>query len=146
MPGVVIGHNQDIAWGMTNLGADVTDLYLEKVTATDYLYDGKQRPFKTRKETIKVAGGKDRDDHRAVETNNGPVISDRSGEIARASARTRPSTTPPRDRGDGYAVALRWTALDPRQDDGRGLRARHGARTSPQFRGRRATSPSPRRT
>ena len=33
MPGVVIGHNQDIAWGMTNLGADVTDLYLEKVTA-----------------------------------------------------------------------------------------------------------------
>ncbi len=32
MPGVVIGHNQDIAWGMTNLGTDVTDLYLEKVT------------------------------------------------------------------------------------------------------------------
>ena len=40
MPGVVIGHNADIAWGMTNLGADVTDLYLEKVAGDDYLYDG----------------------------------------------------------------------------------------------------------
>ena len=31
MPGVVIGHNADIAWGVTNLGADVTDFYLEDV-------------------------------------------------------------------------------------------------------------------
>ena len=30
-PGVVIGHNQPIAWGFTNLGPDVSDLYLEKV-------------------------------------------------------------------------------------------------------------------
>ena len=36
-PGVVIGHNHDIAWGMTNLEPDVTDLYLEKVTGKDYL-------------------------------------------------------------------------------------------------------------
>ena len=61
MPGVVIGHNQDIAWGMTNLGEDVTDLYLEKVSADGYLYDDKQLPFTTRKETIKVAGGSPRD-------------------------------------------------------------------------------------
>ena len=31
MPGVVIGHNERIAWGFTNLGPDVTDLYLEQV-------------------------------------------------------------------------------------------------------------------
>ena len=37
MPGVIIGHNQDIAWGMTNLGADVTDLYLEKVSQAGWL-------------------------------------------------------------------------------------------------------------
>jgi penicillin amidase len=30
-PGVIIGHNDRIAWGFTNLGPDVTDLYLEKV-------------------------------------------------------------------------------------------------------------------
>ena len=32
VPGVIIGHNADIAWGFTNLGPDVTDLYLERVT------------------------------------------------------------------------------------------------------------------
>ena len=31
VPGVVIGHNARIAWGFTNLGPDVTDLYLERV-------------------------------------------------------------------------------------------------------------------
>lgn len=66
MPGVVIGHNQDISWGMTNLGADVTDLYLEKVNADGYFYDNKQRPFITRKETIKVAAWREPRDHRPV--------------------------------------------------------------------------------
>ena len=111
MPGVVIGHNQDIAWGMTNLGADVTDLYLEKVTANTYLYDGKQVPFKTRRETIKVAGGKPRTII-VRETNNGPVISDRSDEL-RTVGKTAPVTDPPGGVNAGYAVALRWTALNP---------------------------------
>ena len=31
LPGVIIGHNADIAWGFTNLGPDVTDLYLEQI-------------------------------------------------------------------------------------------------------------------
>jgi penicillin G amidase len=111
MPGVIIGHNQDIAWGMTNLGADVTDLYLEKVTANTYLYDGKQVPFTTRRETIKVAGGKDRTIV-VRETNNGPVISDRSDEI-RAVGKAAPVTDPPGGVNGGYAVALKWTALTP---------------------------------
>ena len=37
MPGVIIGHNDRIAWGFTNLGPDVTDLYLEKVDGDSYL-------------------------------------------------------------------------------------------------------------
>ncbi|WP_328913917.1 MULTISPECIES: penicillin acylase family protein [unclassified Streptomyces] len=111
MPGVVIGHNQDISWGMTNLGADVTDLYLEKVTANTYLYDGKQKRFKTRKETIKVAGGKDRT-ITVRETNNGPVISDRSDEI-RTVGQTAPVADPPGGVNSGYAVSLKWTALIP---------------------------------
>ncbi len=56
MPGVIIGHNQDIAWGLTNSGVDVTDLYLEKITGDGYQYGDKVVPFKTREETIKVAG------------------------------------------------------------------------------------------
>jgi len=41
LPGVVIGHNNKIAWGFTNLGPDVTDLYLEKVSGSGYVVDGK---------------------------------------------------------------------------------------------------------
>ncbi|MEU1674245.1 penicillin acylase family protein [Streptomyces roseifaciens] len=110
MPGVVIGHNQDIAWGMTNLGADVTDLYLEKVTSDSYLYDNKQVPFATRKETIKVAGGSDRT-ITVRSTRNGPVVSDRNSELGKVG-QDAPVKDPAPDRAEGYAVALRWTALD----------------------------------
>ncbi|QLE72461.1 penicillin acylase family protein [Streptomyces rectiverticillatus] len=110
MPGVVIGHNQDIAWGMTNLGADVTDLYLEKVTSDSYLYDNKQVPFATRKETIKVAGGGDRT-ITVRSTRNGPVVSDRNSELGKVG-KDAPVKDPAPDRAEGYAVSLRWTALD----------------------------------
>ncbi|MFC7306191.1 penicillin acylase family protein [Streptomyces monticola] len=111
MPGVVIGHNQQIAWGMTNLGADVTDLYLEKIQGDGYQYGGKVEPFKTRKETIKVAGGSDKTIV-VRETNNGPVVSDRNDELGKVGQEAPVGSSAP-DRADGYAVSLRWTALDP---------------------------------
>ncbi|KUJ37577.1 Acyl-homoserine lactone acylase QuiP [Streptomyces sp. MBT84] len=111
MPGVIIGHNKDIAWGMTNSGVDVTDLYLEKLSGSGYLYDNKVRPFTTRTETIKVAGG---DSKKIVvrETNNGPLLSDRDDELVKVGKKATVETAAP-DRGDGYGIALRWTALDP---------------------------------
>lgn len=111
MPGVVIGHNGKIAWGMTNSGADVTDLYLEKLSGDGYLYDGKTVPFTTREETIKVAGGASK---KIVvrETNNGPLLSDRSDQLVSVGRKATVDNAAP-DRGDGYGVALRWTALDP---------------------------------
>ncbi|MER5181845.1 penicillin acylase family protein [Streptomyces sp. NPDC002896] len=111
MPGVVIGHNQDIAWGMTNLGADVTDLYLEKFAGDGYQYDGKVLPFKTRKETIKVAGGASKT-ITVRETNNGPLLSDRDDELVKVGQKATVDSAAP-DRGDGYGVSLRWTALTP---------------------------------
>ncbi|MGW7437926.1 penicillin acylase family protein [Streptomyces sp. NPDC054849] len=111
MPGVVIGHNADIAWGMTNLGADVTDLYLEQVKPEGYVYDNKVLPFTTREEVIKVAGGASKKITVRI-TNNGPLVSDRSEELATVGTRAPVASSAP-DRGDGYAVALRWTALDP---------------------------------
>ncbi|MEV7955468.1 penicillin acylase family protein [Streptomyces sp. NPDC087532] len=111
MPGVIIGHNQDIAWGFTNLGADVTDLFLEKVSGDGYLYDGKIKPFTTREETIKVAGGKSRQ-ITVRETNNGPLVSDRSSELETVGQKAPVGNSAP-DRADGYAVALKWTALEP---------------------------------
>ncbi|MFJ9374481.1 penicillin acylase family protein [Streptomyces sp. NPDC101455] len=110
MPGVVIGHNQDIAWGMTNSGVDVTDLYLEKLSGDGYLYDGTTQPFTTRTETIKVAGGASK---KIVvrETNNGPLLSDRNDELVQVGKKAAVDTAAP-DRGDGYGIALRWTAED----------------------------------
>lgn len=111
LPGVVIGHNQDISWGMTNLGADVTDLYLEKFSDGGYLYDGRRRPYRTREETIKVAGGKSRR-ITVRETDNGPVISDRDSDLREVGDSSPVDNAAP-DRGDGYGVSLRWTALTP---------------------------------
>ncbi|MCP9944140.1 penicillin acylase family protein [Streptomyces somaliensis] len=111
MPGVVIGHNRDIAWGFTNLGADVTDLYLQKVTDRGYLRGTKEVPFETREEVIRVAGGGSRT-ITVRTTNNGPLISDRSAELEKVG-RKAPVTNSAPDRADGYAVSLRWTALDP---------------------------------
>ncbi|RSS76660.1 penicillin acylase family protein [Streptomyces sp. WAC06614] len=111
MPGVIIGHNADIAWGLTNLGADVTDLYLEQVRPEGYVYDNKVLPFTTREETIKVAGGPSKK-ITVRTTNNGPLISDRSDELGTVGTRAPVAGAAP-DRGNGYAVALRWTALDP---------------------------------
>jgi penicillin G amidase len=110
MPGVIIGHNGDIAWGMTNSGVDVTDLYLEKLSGDGYLYDGKVKPFKSREETIKVAGGASK---KIVvrETNNGPLLSDRDDELVKVGRKATVDTAAP-DRGDGYGIALRWTGLD----------------------------------
>ncbi|MEE1929494.1 penicillin acylase family protein [Streptomyces sp. TRM 70351] len=111
MPGVVIGHNQDISWGLTNLGADVTDLYLEKIEDGRYLYDGEQVPYETRKETIRVAGAPDRE-ITVRTTRNGPLVSDRSTELG-GVGESAPVDGPAPDRGTGYAVSLRWTALTP---------------------------------
>ncbi|CAM5425562.1 penicillin acylase family protein [Streptomyces viridochromogenes] len=110
MPGVVIGHNQDIAWGMTNSGVDVTDLYLEKLSGDGYLYGGKTVPFTARQETIKVAGGEPK---KIVvrTTKNGPLLSDRSSELVKVGKKATVDTAAP-DRGDGYGISLRWTALD----------------------------------
>ncbi|WP_405820718.1 penicillin acylase family protein [Streptomyces sp. NBC_00838] len=110
-PGVIIGHNKDIAWGMTNLGADVTDLYLEKINGDTYQYGNEQKKFTTRQETIKVAGGKS-ETITVRSTERGPVVSDRNGELRRVGDKAPVNNAAP-DRGDGYGVSLQWTALQP---------------------------------
>jgi penicillin amidase len=110
VPGVMIGHNRDIAWGFTNLGPDVTDLFLEKVRGQGWLYDDRYRPLRIRQETIEVAGG-EAFELTVRETDHGPLISDVSAEWSSVGANASAPIGP--DRGNGFAVALRWTALDP---------------------------------
>ena len=80
MPGVVIGHNADIAWGFTNLSPDVSDLYLEKVDGDEWIHDGERRPLKMREETIEVRGAEDVD-ITVRSTAHGPILSDVSDEL-----------------------------------------------------------------
>lgn len=109
VPGVIIGHNADIAWGFTNLGPDVTDLYLERVKGDRWRYDGAMRPLRTRTETIKVHGG---DDVQLTirSTRHGPLLSDVSDQLADVGDAARVDGRPD---GERYAVALEWTALHP---------------------------------
>ncbi|MEU6984702.1 penicillin acylase family protein [Streptomyces sp. NPDC046324] len=111
MPGVIIGHNDTIAWGFTNLGADVTDLYLEKVGDDGYVVDGRTKPFTTREETIKIAGGGSRK-ITVRSTEHGPLVSDRSSELEKVGQKAPVGNVAP-DRGTGYGVSLQWTALQP---------------------------------
>ena len=111
VPGVIIGHNAEIAWGFTNLSPDVTDLYLEQVEGDDrWVQDGETLPMEVRTETIEVRDG-EAFELRVRETAHGPLISDVSREYATVGANA--PTDEPGDRGTGYAVALAWTALDP---------------------------------
>ncbi len=61
VPAVIIGHNQYIAWGTSNLGPDVQDLYLEKLddpeNPTQYEFMGEWHDLEIIQETIEVKGG-----------------------------------------------------------------------------------------
>ena len=110
VPGVVIGHNAHIAWGFTNLGPDVSDLYLERIVGDEWRHDDELRPLRTRTETIEVHGGADVE-ITVRSTAHGPLLSDVSEELAELGqvAPTEHRTA----RGDGYGVSLAWTALQP---------------------------------
>ena len=61
-PGVVIGHNDNIAWGFTNVGGDVQDLYIERLNPENplqYEYMGEWRDVEVIEEVIKVNGAED---------------------------------------------------------------------------------------
>lgn len=107
LPGVVVGHNRDVAWGVTTLYADVADLTLEKVSGGTYLYDGEQVPLETREETFEVAGGES-ETITVRSTRNGPILSDLDDSLAKVG-RSEQTTT----EASIYEVALRWTALTP---------------------------------
>ncbi|MGQ9585408.1 MAG: penicillin acylase family protein [Anaerolineae bacterium] len=103
-PGVIIGHNDRIAWGVTNLGPDVQDLYIEKVHPDDpnlYEVEGTWQPMQIVREEIHVAG---EDEPVVVQvrlTRHGPIINDVVGGPEGAWT------------FGWQPLALRWTALDP---------------------------------
>ncbi len=97
IPGVIIGHNDRIAWGVTSVEPDVQDLFVETVDPADpnrYRHRGEWKPFSVRNETIRVRGAP------SVAlivrgSVHGPIVTDVFGAASL-----------------GRAVALRWTGLD----------------------------------
>ena len=98
VPGVILGHNDFIAWGATNVGPDVQDLYVETFDSSgNYMTPSGAKAPTIRKEEIKVRKNvlkpdTDTTTFDVIETDNGPIILD--------------------DGGKKYA--LKWTALDPK--------------------------------
>jgi len=107
LPFVVLGRTRGAAWGFTNTGPDVQDLYIEQINpANPSQYrlpdvDGKQawEPFQTRPETIRVKGKPDVA-YTVRSTRHGPVLSDAQKAHADLLDTSR------------YVVALRWAALE----------------------------------
>ncbi|MFP4235383.1 MAG: penicillin acylase family protein [Nitriliruptoraceae bacterium] len=112
MPGIIIGQTDRVAWGFTNLGADVTDLVIERLDGDRYLTEDGWEPLQTRTETLRVAGGEDVT-LTVRATRNGPLFSDVSG--AGTEVADGPLGAAGSDASDDleHAVALRWVALDP---------------------------------
>jgi penicillin amidase len=109
VPGVIIGHNNRIAWGFTNLGPDVTDFYLERLDGDTYRRDGNDEPLQERPETIKVAG---EDDVTITvrSTVHGPLLSDVITSVDQVGGTAPVNGRQPKRH---YDVSLAWTALEP---------------------------------
>ncbi|MEX1286307.1 MAG: penicillin acylase family protein [Acidimicrobiia bacterium] len=112
VPGVVVGHNDRIAWGVTNIGPDAMDLYLERVNPAnpdEYEVDGEYFPFRTRTEVIEVAGG-DPVEIEVRSTRHGPVLSGVLGAVDVVDAEGPGMDGDPADE---HVVSLAWAALAP---------------------------------
>ncbi|MFC1565346.1 penicillin acylase family protein [Candidatus Neomarinimicrobiota bacterium] len=75
-PLVVAGHNEDIAWGMTNVMVDDMDFYYERINPDnpdEYWFNGQWRPLEVRKEVIKIKGGEIVERENRF-THRGPIV------------------------------------------------------------------------
>jgi len=111
-PGVIVGHNDHIAWGVTNLGPDVMDLYIEKINPEDpnqYEVNGQWVDMEKVNVSIQVAGGTPVD-LTVRYTRHGPIISDTYGSLKDFKDK---AVLPGAQFPQPYAISLRWTALEP---------------------------------
>lgn len=95
IPGVVIGHNDHCAWGMTTGWQDSQDLYVEKVNPAnphEFEFQGRWEKAQVVREVILVKGRSGPVVEEVLVTRHGPIVSQLVGE-------TQP-------------LALRWTAHD----------------------------------
>ncbi len=102
VPFIIVGHNDHVAWGFTNLGASVQNVYIEHTrgagaTAEYESPDGSWHPILHQQETIHVKGGRD-------------LLLDVQSTRHGAAATPILSTLFP---GETRTLSLRWTIYDP---------------------------------
>ena len=100
MPLIAIGRTDTLAWGFTNTGSDVQDVFIEKINPDNrnqYLAPGGWRDFETTEMAIAVKGVGVRDVVRR-RTRHGPVL---PGFYRNLDGML----------GEGFVAALQWTAL-----------------------------------
>ncbi|HEC90818.1 MAG TPA: penicillin acylase family protein, partial [Alphaproteobacteria bacterium] len=81
LPFVILGHNENIAWGVTSTQSDLQDIFIERQDPNNpnrYLTPEGSEPFKTRREVIKIKGGGE-EILNVRESRHGPIISGISG-------------------------------------------------------------------
>ncbi|MCH7938612.1 MAG: penicillin acylase family protein [Candidatus Marinimicrobia bacterium] len=106
IPLAVLGHNEHIAWGFTNVMTDDIDFYEEEVNPDDpatYRYRDQWVPFEVRQEIISVSGGPP-DTMLVRNTVHGVIISDLH----------------PLARQEEQLIAMRWTGQEM-TDEARGM-------------------------
>ncbi len=104
VPGVIIGHNDRIAWGVTNVGPDVQDLFIERLNPQNpnqYEVRGRWEDMQIIEEPIYIAGEEQPEIVRVRVTRHGPIINDIAG-----------GTNEEWSYG-WQPLALAWTALEP---------------------------------
>ncbi len=116
-PYIVIGHNSHIAWGFTNMGPDVQDLFIEKINPSNpnqYEVDGEWQDMERVTEIIEVAGS----EPIVIEvrsTRHGPIVSDRSYPVNLNPEEDQVSFANEAriELPDNFSVSLSWPALIP---------------------------------
>jgi penicillin G amidase len=110
-PGIVIGHNQHIAWGVTNAVSDVQDLYIEKFNPDNphqYEYQGAWQEAQIVHEKIMIKG----EDEPVIEevriTRHGPIITTMPALKQTKQIENNESN----NTSTGLPLALRWTGLE----------------------------------
>lgn len=96
VPGIILGSNEEIAWGVTNVGPDVQQLYFEQrhpEEPSTFLYDDEWYEAEVITEEILVAD-QEPYEHEITLTRNGPLLSEYASFDEQAE----------------YALSMRWTA------------------------------------
>ena len=93
----VIGHNDHIGWGFTNVMTDDMDFYIETLNEdkTKYMFDGDWKDLKIEQEVVSLKSG----DKRTItirSTHRGPIVSD----------------IHPDAKGQSKAISFKWTEFD----------------------------------